>query len=166
MDEFGAVNPLNLMTGRVITLLQWQCWQCDGWKQILLRKPGGCLAMQTICGKSTQYNKLFRHRDTPHPRCNDWHNPDPKQRGHRVAFQWYDSILVLYCDALRMSWCTECTYQNATTVSQEKTTLGYMPIMQSSYSDLDTFGVTQRVLHVAKSMDQEHVILTANEALD
>ena len=56
--------------------------------------------------------------------------------------------------------------QKASTVNPEKTTVGYLPIIQAPASDLDTLNtVVQRVLHVAKSMDQQHIVLTVDEAL-
>ncbi len=56
--------------------------------------------------------------------------------------------------------------QNASTVNPEKTTVGYLPIIQSLASELDTLNtVIKRVLHVAKSMKQQHVVLMVDEAL-
>ena len=55
--------------------------------------------------------------------------------------------------------------QNASTVNPEKTTVGYLPIIQSPASEFDTLNtVIKRVLHVAKSMEQQHVVLTVDEA--
>ena len=56
--------------------------------------------------------------------------------------------------------------EKASTVNPEKTTVGYLPIIQAPASDLDTLNtVVKRVLHVSKSMKQQHVILTVDEAL-
>ncbi len=56
--------------------------------------------------------------------------------------------------------------QNASTVNPEKTTVGYLPIIQSLASELDTLNtIIKRVLRVAKSMEQQHVVLTVDEAL-
>ena len=56
--------------------------------------------------------------------------------------------------------------QNASTVNPEKTSVGYLLIIQSPASELDTLNtVIKRVLHVAKSMEQQHVVLTVDEAL-
>ncbi len=55
--------------------------------------------------------------------------------------------------------------QNASTVNPEKTTVGYLPIIQSPASEFDTLNtVIKRVLHLAKSMEQQHVVLTVDEA--
>ena len=54
----------------------------------------------------------------------------------------------------------------ASTFNLEKTTVGYLPIIQAPASDLDTLNtVVKRVLHISKSMNQQHVILTVDEAL-
>lgn len=56
--------------------------------------------------------------------------------------------------------------QKVSTVNLEKTTVGYLPIIQAPASELDTLNtVVKRVLHVSKSMEQQHVILTVDEAL-
>ena len=56
--------------------------------------------------------------------------------------------------------------QKASTVNPEKTTVGYLPIIQNPASELETLNtVVKRVLHVAKSMEQKHVVLTVDEAL-
>ena len=56
--------------------------------------------------------------------------------------------------------------QNASTVNPEKTTVGYLPIIQSPAYELDTMNtIIKRVLHVAKSMEQQHVVLMVDEAL-
>ena len=56
--------------------------------------------------------------------------------------------------------------QNARTVNPAKTTVGRLPIIQSLASELNTLNtVIKRVLHVAKSMEQHHVVLTVDEAL-
>ncbi|KAK5936226.1 hypothetical protein CgunFtcFv8_027647 [Champsocephalus gunnari] len=56
--------------------------------------------------------------------------------------------------------------QKASTVNPEKTTVGYLPIIQAPASELDTLNtVIKRVLHISKSMEQQHVILTVGEAL-
>ena len=56
--------------------------------------------------------------------------------------------------------------QKASTVNPEQTTVGYLPIVQAPASELDTLNtVVRRVLHVAKSLRQQHVVLTVDEAL-
>ena len=56
--------------------------------------------------------------------------------------------------------------QKASTVNPEQTTVGYLQIIQAPASYLDTLNtVVQRVLHVAKLMDQQHIVLTVDEAL-
>ena len=56
--------------------------------------------------------------------------------------------------------------QKASTVNPEKTTVGYLPIIQAPASELDTLNtVVKRVLHVAKSIKQQHIVLTVDEAL-
>ena len=54
----------------------------------------------------------------------------------------------------------------ASTVNPEKNTVGYLPIIQAPASELDTPNtVVKRVFHVAKSLNQKHVVLTVDEAL-
>ena len=54
--------------------------------------------------------------------------------------------------------------QTASKVNQEKTTVGYLQDPASELDTLDT--VMKRVIHVAaNSMEQQHVVLTVNEAL-
>ena len=54
----------------------------------------------------------------------------------------------------------------ASTVNPKKTTVGYLPIIQAPASELDTLNtVVKRVFHLAKSINQKHVVLTVDEAL-
>ena len=56
--------------------------------------------------------------------------------------------------------------QTASKVNPEKTTVCYLPIVQAPASELDTLNtVMKRVIHVANSMEQQHVVLTVDEAL-
>lgn len=56
--------------------------------------------------------------------------------------------------------------KNASTVNPEQTSVGYLPIIQAPANDIDTLNtVARRVLHVAQSMEQEHVVLTVDESL-
>ncbi|KAF3851702.1 hypothetical protein F7725_013474 [Dissostichus mawsoni] len=46
--------------------------------------------------------------------------------------------------------------QKASTVNPEKTTVGYLPIIQAPASELDTLNtVVKRMLHISKSMEQQ-----------
>ena len=56
--------------------------------------------------------------------------------------------------------------QTASKVNPEKTTVGYLLIVQTPASELDTLNtVMKRVIHVANSMEQQHVVLTVDDAL-
>ena len=56
--------------------------------------------------------------------------------------------------------------QKVSTVNPKKTAVGYIPIIQAPASEHDTSNtVVKRVLHVAKSIEQQHLILTVDEAL-
>lgn len=56
--------------------------------------------------------------------------------------------------------------QSVSTVNPEQTSIGYLPIVQAPANDIDTLNtVVMRVLHVAKSLQQEHVVLTVDEGL-
>jgi len=56
--------------------------------------------------------------------------------------------------------------EKASTVNPEKTIVGYLPIIQAPACELYTLNtVVRRALHVAKSMEQQHVVLTVDEAL-
>lgn len=56
--------------------------------------------------------------------------------------------------------------QNASTVNPAQTSLGYLPIIQAPANDIDTLNtVVRRALHVAQSMEQEHVVLTVDGGL-
>lgn len=48
----------------------------------------------------------------------------------------------------------------------ERTTVGYLPIIQAPAHDLDTLNtVVQRILHISKQLEQKHVVLTVDQAL-
>ena len=56
--------------------------------------------------------------------------------------------------------------EKASIVNPEQTSVGYLPIIHVVAHDIDTLNtVVRRVLHVAQSMDQEHVVLTVDEGL-
>ena len=56
--------------------------------------------------------------------------------------------------------------QSASMVNPEQTSVGYMPIIQAPAHDIDTLNtVVRRVMHVAQSLEQEHVVLTVDEGL-
>ena len=56
--------------------------------------------------------------------------------------------------------------QQVSTVNPEQTSVGYLPIIQAPAHELDTLNtVVMRVMHVSQSMEQEHVVLTVDEAL-
>ena len=82
--------------------------------------------------------------------------------GMHIPLTWHSSFPDS-CHNPMPSWILY--NQKASTVNPEKTTVGYLPIIQAPTSDLDTLNkVVQRVLHVAKSMDQQHIVLTVDEA--
>ena len=44
--------------------------------------------------------------------------------------------------------------------------MGYLPIIQASAHELDTLNtLIMRVVHIAEALQQEHVVLTVDEAL-
>ena len=51
-------------------------------------------------------------------------------------------------------------------VNPELTSVGYLPIIQAPAHHIDTLNtVVKRELHVAQSVEQEHVVLTVDEDL-
>jgi hypothetical protein len=56
--------------------------------------------------------------------------------------------------------------QKTSTVNPEQTSVGYLPIIQTPPHDIDTLNtVVSRVLHVARSLKRNHVVLTVDEGL-
>ena len=63
--------------------------------------------------------------------------------------------------------CTWTSFnKNHSTIHAEKTTTGYLPIIQAPVNDLDTLNaVVRRILHIAQSLGQKFLVLTVDEGL-
>ena len=65
---------------------------------------------------------------------------------------------------------TKCTWtsfnKKHSTIHTEKTTTGYLPIIQAPANDLDTLNtIVRRILHIAQSLGQKRLVLTVDEGL-
>ena len=63
--------------------------------------------------------------------------------------------------------CTWTSFNKKhSTIHTEKTTTGYLPIIQAPANDLDTLNtVVRRILHIAQSLGQKFLVLTVDEGL-
>ena len=63
--------------------------------------------------------------------------------------------------------CTWTSFNKKhSTIHTEKTTTGYLPIIQAPANDLDTLNtVVLRILHIAQSLGQKVLVLTVDEGL-
>ena len=70
----------------------------------------------------------------------------------------------------RQNETPKCTWtsfnKKHSTIHTEKTTTGYLPIIQAPANDLDTLNaVVRRILHIAQSLGQKFLVLTVDEGL-
>ena len=63
--------------------------------------------------------------------------------------------------------CTWTSFKKKhSTIQTEKTTTGYLPIIQAPANDLDTLNtVVRRILHIAQSLGKKFLVLTVDEGL-
>lgn len=188
-EESGTAVPSNLVTGRFVHFstdnidindsaldgkhtshaTQAAAWQCgpEPDDQLSMIKPS---TRETLSIPEAMNIIVPAHIDdgtAEPPRVNikpEWFTKQECEPALKAQAQDFAFILKPHGQNPKSTWTG--FNQEYSTKSPPKTTVGYMPIIQAPAHDVATLNtVVQRILRIAASTEQQHGVLTVDEAL-